>query len=439
MSPPWLALKCGIGQTGQVWDRHQLDRHKPKSMRQNERMTESGSNPPGGSPLLASLKNDPSVKKLGSALAGVRRQLSRRVLLVDFSDGCAVLAQCRLRQGSIELHPIDITELPDEALEKGCPTEPEEMAELLRSVIQERKVAAKRCAVILPAAAFTTMQLNVDKKLSGDEILSQLGDSGSTVHLPFPRNQADLDLIDITDPSKRRRANHQYLLMAVQRLQTDRLLATFAAADLDLQFIDSGILAPLRLIESEIHALGSQEQLLHLNLAPGVTICTVVQRGGPQKIQRLAPVRPYPLFLDPNSEDYFPLSPEDLLSLMRDVRKLIKESTAKSTMICLGGTGSAHPGIDELLCEQLDMPVQVVKPLSHPKVGTFELPSGFNPQALSRVVGMALRCIHMEENPDLWFRPETSQTPGEAQQINTKNLAARLRELWLKLNQPIGE
>lgn len=366
-----------------------------------------------GASILSGLAKDPSVQKLQGLAAGVRRQLSRRILLVDFSDGCAVVVQCRLRRGgTVDLMPIDITELPQEAVEKGVPSEPEEMAGLLQSVIEERKLVAQRAMAILPAVAFTTIPLCIDAELSRAEALQQLGESGSGVHLPFPRSQADLALIDITSPNgKETRLQRTMLLMAVQRSNTDRLVATFQGAGLQLQCVDSGLLAPLRLVKEQIEALSEEQQLLHLNLSPGFTSCTLVYRGGPQKMQRLAPVRPYPLIRrsEGDSDDYFPLTPEDLLSLLRELRKLIKESSKTTSLITLGGTGSGHPGIDELLEEELEIPVLLVKPLQHPAISNFELPAGFNPQALGRIVGMALRCLHEEQNPAPAPEPKPKQ------------------------------
>lgn len=355
-----------------------------------------------GSSILAGLAADPSVQKLTGLIATMRRQLSRRMLLVDFSEGCAVVAQCRLRRDdTVELMPIDITELPQEAVEKGVPSEPEEMAALLRSVIDERRLVAQRAGAILPASAFTTLLLRLDPELTRAEAFAQLGESGSGVQLPFPRNQADLALVDVTHPEATPTQQRSMLLIAVQRSNTDRLVQTFLSADLELHFIDSGVLAPLRLISTEIETLGEDEQLLHLNLSPGVTTCTVVYRGGPQKIQRLAPVRAYPLVRQAASEneDYFPITPEDLLSLMRELRKLIKDSSMRTSRITLDGTGSGHPGIAELLEEELELPVQLVRPLQHPKIGSFDLPEGFNPQALGRIVGMALRCLEAGRIP----------------------------------------
>ena len=355
----------------------------------------------GRSSIFSGLAADPSVQKLQGLIAGMRRQLSRQMLLVDFSDGCAVVAQCRLRRnGTFDLMPIDITELPPEAVERGIPSEPDEMAALLRSVVDERKLVAQRVGGIMPAVGFTTMLLRLDAELSRQEALSQLGESGSGVQLPFPRNQADLALVDVTDPADRQAGRQQtMLLMAAQRSNTDKLVQTFQGAGLELQFIDSGILAPLRLIEPQIQSLGPEQQLLHLNLSPGLTTCTVVQRGGPQKLQRLAPVRAYPLVRRSEAEgdDYFPITPEDLISLERELRKLIKESTHRTCRITLGGKGSAHPGIDELMEEVLEIPVEVVRPLQHPLVGSFDLPPGFNAQALGRIVGMAVRCAKAGE------------------------------------------
>jgi len=348
--------------------------------------------------LLASLAKDPSLQKLLGSFAGLRRQLSRRLLLVDFSDGCAVVVQCRLRGSSVDLLPIDITELPPEAVEKGCPTEPDDMAALLRSVIDERKIVAQRAAVVLPASAFTTIPLCIEAELSPEQALQQLGEAGAAVQLPFPRQQADLALVDITDPVDRAtHLHHSYLLMAVQRSNTDRLVSTFKAAGLELQFVDSGLLAPLRLLDQQIKALQGDQQLLHLGLSQGFTSCTTVWRGGPQKVQRLAPVRPYPLQRQ-SDDDYFPITPEDLLSLLRDLRKLIKESANTTSLITLGGISSGHPGIEELISDALELPVQLVRPLQHPSVGSFELPAGYNPQLFGRIVGMALRCLHADQN-----------------------------------------
>lgn len=388
-----------------------------------------------GSSILSGLAKDPSVQKLQGLTAGLRRQLSRRMLLVDFSDGCAVVAQCRLRRGgTVDLMPIDITELPPEAVEKGVPSEPDDMAALLRSVIEERKLVAQRAAAILPAVAFTTIPLCIDAELSRAEAMQQLGESGSGVHLPFPRSQADLALIDITSPnSKQTRLQRTMLLMAVQRSNTDRLVSTCQGAGLELQFIDSGLLAPLRLIKEQIEALSEEQQLLHLNLSPGFTSCTLVHRGGPQKMQRLAPVRPYPLVRrgEGDSDDYFPLTPEDLLSLLRELRKLIKESTKTTSLITLGGTGSGHPGIDELLEEELEIPVLLVKPLQHPAIGNFDLPPGFNPQALGRIVGMALRCLHEEQNPTPRAEPEQRE-PAQASSLTGQLLQ------WVKTQKKPG-
>ncbi len=396
--------------------------------------------PPPNSPSgLAGLINDPSLVKLREAVRSLRRQLSRRILLVDFSDGCAVVAQCRIRRGRADLLPIDISMVPAEALEKGSPTEPADMGALLREVVNERQIVARRAAVVVPAIATTTMPLCLEAELTPEAALRQLGEASSGVQLPFPRQQADMALVDTTDPEAREQHLHRsYMLMAVQRNITDRLVATFEAAGLELQFVDSGLLAPLRLLDREISELGADDQLLHLHLAPGFTSCTVVWRGGPQKQQRLAPVRPYPLIQQPDNDDYFPITPVDLRSLHRDLEKVISESTQRTTLITLGGTGSAHPGLDELLHEELGLRVQVVRPLEHPAVGNFELPAGMNPQAMGRIVGMALRCLRNEDHNGDHEKEQAGKKARENGNRTTKR-AAFLHCLKARIRSNIGK
>jgi hypothetical protein len=129
------------------------------------------------------------------------------------------------------------------------------------------------------------------------------------------------------------------------------------------------------------------------------------------------------------NDDYFPVTPEDLLSLLRELRKLIKEGSKSTSLITLGGTGSGHPGIDELLEEALEIPVLLTKPLQHPAIGNFDLPAGFNPQALGRIVGMALRCLHEEQNP--------SPPPERANNSKPASLTGQLIQ-WAKAQHKSG-
>ena len=376
-------------------------------------------------PSLQKLLSDPSIQKAVGAWNLVRRDLSRRILLVDFSDELAIVAECKLRGQSFDLTQIDVTALPEGATDKGCPTEPEEMAALLKSVIAEKGLVAKRCATSLPAIAFTAVPLCIDAEISIEEALNELGESGSQVQLPFPRKQADIALIDNTSPhEKETKTHHSYMLVATQRSNTDRLLQTFEAAELDLQFIDCGLVVPLRLFAERIKDLGDDEEILHLNLSPGVTSCTVIWAGGAQKVIRMAPVRPYPAVKGEQEEaDYFPISPDDLISLIRDIKRQLKQSSNTVVQITLGGTGSAHEGIDELIGDALGIKTTVINPLDDIFLGNVNLPPGVNAQVLSRIVGMAKRCLLAER-----LRSTSTGEGSNAPERKTPLLAAGSQE-----------
>ena len=319
---------------------------------------------------------------------------------MDFSEGLATLAECKLKGDCFDLTQIDVTALPEDATEKGCPSAPAEMAELLKSVIAERGIVAKRCSVVMPAVAFTAVPLCIDAEISIDQALKELGESGSELQLPFPRKQADIDLIDNTSPhEKQTKTHHSYMLVATQRQNTDRLVECCREAGLELQLIDCGLVAPLRLFAERIKALSDEEEILHLNLSPGVTSCTVVWAGGAQKLTRMAPVRPFPAIQDPEeSAEYFPVSPDDLISLVRDIKRHIKSSSNSVVEITLAGTGSAHEGIDELIGDALGIKTSVIHPLDEVFLGNVNLPAGVNAQVLTRIVGMAKRFLLAERN-----------------------------------------
>ena len=368
-------------------------------------------------PTLEKLLADPSIQKALQAWKGVRRDLSRRLLLVDFSEGLATVAECKLKGDSFDLTQIDVTVLPEDATEKGCPSDPAEMAELLKSVIAERGIVAKRCAVVMPAIAFTAVPLCIDAEISIDQALTELGESGSQLQLPFPRKQADIDLIDNTSPHEKEiKTHHSYMLVATQRSNTDRLVECCKAAGLELQLVDCGLVAPLRLFADRIKDLSDDEEILHLNLSPGVTSCTVVWAGGAQKMTRMAPVRTFPAIQNQEeAAEYFPVSPDDLISLVRDIKRHIKESSNTVVEITLAGTGSAHEGIDELIGEALEIKTSVIHPLDEVFLGNVSLPEGVNAQVLTRIVGMGKRFLLAERSGSV-ATPAKTQTATEASQ-----------------------
>lgn len=351
-------------------------------------------------PILEKLLTDPSIQKTLRTLRGLRRDLSRRLVLIDFSEGLATVVECRIKGDCFDLTRIDVTVLPEDATEKGCPSDPAAMAELIKGVIREQGIVARRCSVVMPAIAFTTVTLCVDAEMSIDQALKELGESGSQLQLPFPRKHADIDLIDNTSTyDKKAKTHHSYMLVATQRNNTERVVECCKAAELELQLIDCGLVAPLRLFAERIKDLSNDEEILHLNLSPGVTSCTLVWVGGAQKVMRMAPVRTFPAIQEKSEEyEYFPISPDDIISLIRDIKRHIKESSKTVKEITLSGTGSAHKGIEELIGEALEIKTSVINPLDEVFLGNVNLPEEINSQVLIRIVGMAKRFFLAEYN-----------------------------------------
>jgi len=328
-----------------------------------------------------------------------RRKISRRTLLIDFVDDSVVIAQCRIRNRQyIELSPVDITLLPEGVIEKGCPTDSAEMAENIKQIIKQRSIVAHRAGGILPIDNFITMVLCVENEVTSQDLLGS-AEINKGIHLPYPRAQADVDIIDCTIKEVAAHGYRSVMVVATQRNYTDKIVDTLKQSGLSCTFVDCGITAPLRIIETDLMTDQKEEEIFAINLCRGYSNCIVISNGGPKKVIRLAPIRDYPKGNEEGSEgnEYFPVTPEDLFSLAREIKKYAKEQARAPKKIYLYGPNSKHEGVDELLEEAVNIEVRIIRPTMHPAVAKIEIPEKTNSQLLCGVVGMALKCLKIEQ------------------------------------------
>lgn len=357
-------------------------------------------------------KSNPTLAPLAAKLLALRRYVSRRFLLVEFGGNHLILAQVRLLQSSLEMTPVKlVTGLPDDVLEKGTPTDPAAMADLLKEMITEESLVANRIIVLLPPEACITKKISLPAHLSRSEALELVRAPGSGVQLPFPIAQVDLDLLPL-DPSPELQASErqEYFLVASQKLLIDRLNQMATDASLDLFLISQGLFCYLGAIADDLAALEPGEAVMVVELVEGISQALVLTAAGPFRQTRLSPVRPFPAFVEGLGDraipaamvgiddNYFPLSDVDLRALAHDLDDAAASMAAlaaplqlKTVYLC--GPGSGHPGVDELLQEQVSCRVALLRALDNPRLATVDLPKGLAPQALGRMVGLAASLV----------------------------------------------
>ena len=145
-------------------------------------------------PLVGNTFFGLDVSQLRSQLMSVRRRLSKRLLLLEFSASGLCYAEAALSLDGIRLSHISRVSLPEEALERGVPSDPALMASLIQQLCQEKGIPAHRAAVVLsPDVAYQRI-VELPSDLTAEEARAYLLAPSNGAPLPFPLEQTDFDL-----------------------------------------------------------------------------------------------------------------------------------------------------------------------------------------------------------------------------------------------------
>jgi Tfp pilus assembly PilM family ATPase len=350
--------------------------------------------------------------KLKQSWAGFRRRISKRVLLIDFDLKAITVAEVQVRNEAITVDHIRRYPLPAEALERGIPTEPAQMAALIRAHCQDQDIPAHRAAVVIaPDAVFTTV-VQLPAAVAPEDALAHALDPASAVQVPIQLDQTDVELLPLdlpqSDPEQR-----SYFLTAVPRKLVDRLVETVDRAGLELLRLQMGTIAQLNLVAGVMAQLDETALLMHVELLDECSLVSLVSRYGPLKLVRLTAIREFPEpELEPEqqgsepamvinesqivaSDRYLPLSEMDLRRLSLELKQLIRECELQYSWlqwhgVVLAGPSSAHPMLAPLLQEAIGLPVELSRPLAATGIGTVLVDQSMVLQSLGRLMGLGL-------------------------------------------------
>ena len=370
-------------------------------------------------PLVGTTFFGLDISQLVAQLMSVRRRLSKRLLLLEFSASGLRYAEAAPSLDGIRLSHISLVPLPEEALERGVPSDPALMASLIQQLCQEKRIPAHRAAVVLsPDVAYQRIvQLPTD--LTAEGARSYLLDPSNGAPLPFPLEQTDFDLYPL--PHQQGSSSQPYLLIAVPQALIDRVVSLLDTAGFELQALELGPFCLLRFLADELIGLRAAELHLVLELLPDCSQLTVVSSSGPIRFERMSAIRDFP---DPelndeqrkeafdagssaeeltlNDESYLPISELDLRAVVRDLKAVISGLKARdaSTVVhglTLSGINSAHPLIKDLFQDALGCDVTLLNPVLMPRVTGFSLDDLLVQAGLARLIGLGLGFLPREQ------------------------------------------
>ena len=155
------------------------------------------------------------ISQLTTRLLSMRRRISKRVLVVEFGSDVLLLAEASLTQTGVQLSHVSSFALPPEALDRGVPAEPLQMARLIQDFCTEKKIPAHRAAVVLPPELAFQRLLDLPAFLTTEEAREYVLNPANGLQIPFPLTQTDFDLFPVSTPKDRQQADDKCLYLSL--------------------------------------------------------------------------------------------------------------------------------------------------------------------------------------------------------------------------------
>ena len=360
--------------------------------------------------------------QLMARLQGMRRHVSKRVLLLEFAPDGLRVAEARFSGAGLQFDHLTFFPLPEEALERGVPADSVKMGRLIQQICREKQISVHRAAVVLPSEVAFQHLINLPACLSAEDARAYVLEPSNGLQIPIALGQADFDLLPTQLPviqNASASALQSYLITAIPGNLVDRVTDTLQVADLELQALEVGSHSQLRLMISDLMLLGAQQLRLVLELQSECTQFSF-RRGGAFRFERLAAIRDFP---DPDltdeqansvlqeggvaeticirQESYLAISELDLRVLISEVRDALRRfscdwSGFELVDIVLMGRNSAHPRLPELLSDAFGCPARALDPLLVHGVEGVQFESLVVQKSLNRFLGLGLGLLTIE-------------------------------------------
>ena len=338
---------------------------------------------------------------------------------MEFKKQQLILAEAILSEDSIKIEKIQKISLPEEAIERGVPSDPEKMSGLITSLCQENNIYARRTAVVLPTDSAFTKLVYLPGDLDLEEARNYANSPSSGFQIPIPLDQSDFDLIPTELPSKfvANKEQRPYFLTSVPKKLIDKLIETLKLSDLELREVEVAFTSQLNFILDNISDLKNNEFIINLELLNDNSHLTIITSSGPIATERISSIREFPekelnkKELDALSfneisaeeliykdENYLPISSLDIQTLLRDSQGILRSYkdllyNYKLKKLFLSGQNSAHKDIDKIISEKLKKDVEIIRPITNTCFSNLEFSDLFVYQSLNRLFGIAIGLI----------------------------------------------
>ena len=347
------------------------------------------------------LKKNLNSEKLKEKFINFRKFISGNYLCIEFGYDYIQIAEVYFSKGCINFKKIIRKDIPLEAFDKGSPSDPLAMGNLVSNLIREEKIFIKRAAIVLSPDSFFTRLIDIPSKIKVKNLFKYLTDPNSLIQIPININNSDFNVCKTACKSKKEE-NDSYFLIATPKLIVNNLIQICKEAKLDLNYIEVGFYSLARLINfQELFDNESENQyLIMLEFLPNCTYFTLLDKESPLMSTRLTSIRSYSLKIgdlsDSNNSEYLPISKLDLKVIVKEIKSALNQFFEKSLekskfKIAITGINSLHPNLSEVLSNCINLPVYQYSPSANNLIGEKSFVSeNFFDDNFNRIFGLGL-------------------------------------------------
>ena len=302
-----------------------------------------------------------------------RKKISSNYLCIELGYDHIQLAETFFSKNSIGYKNVLKKDLPSEALDKGIPSDPETMGNLIKNILKERNINLKRTAITLSADSIYTRLIEIPNNIADDKVIKYLLDPSSLIQIPIALDQTDFNVFKTSYQINKSNNSSTYFFIAMPKVSMNKLIETCENAGLELLYVESASNSILRLfnIKNLVEDDNKKNFCIMLDLLSNCTQMTLLDELGPIYTSRLTSIREYSMGKVNTSPDsnqkYLPISKLDLKVLVNEIRReinnFLKENNEPHDFkILLTGKNSSHPNLTKIFADTIKLPTYLVSP-----------------------------------------------------------------------------
>jgi type IV pilus assembly protein PilM len=200
------------------------------------------------------------------------------------------IAQLQKKGADLTIKHLYSAEVPEGIFEEGRIVNPQELGDLIRTTLADRKIKATHVTTSVPMREAVIRLIPLPAELNDREVRDLILNHEAAMYLPYPREEVDLDyqkLDLVTDEDGLDKV--QVMLAATRKEVTDSYIETFQYAGLPVKVLEISSFAVLRTIKEQLRQFAPQEAVVLIDIEFDCTEIAIVVNGIPQ-FNRTVPI-----------------------------------------------------------------------------------------------------------------------------------------------------